>query len=202
MDRKTSIIVAASMTLVMLLAAAMFFFGEPERPRGTTFGEPYPEAADFTLVRSNGDVFQLSQYRGDVVLLYFGYTMCPDVCPITLAQLNLALEKLKPEDAARVKVVFVTVDPDRDTPEIAQEYVERFNPNFIGLSGTEDELAQAWQGYGVFREIVASDSAAGYAVDHTARIMAVDRDGKLRVSFPFDASANDIVHDLKLLLKK
>ena len=139
--------------------------------------------------------------RGKAILLFFGYTSCPDVCPTTLAELKQALDELDEEKYRQVQVVFVTVDPERDTPERVQEYVNHFNPDFIGLSGSEIELAQIWQKYGVFREIVDGTSAAGYIVNHTARVTLIDQDGNMRVSFAFETPVEDIVHDLKLLLK-
>lgn len=204
MDRKTLNIVAFSLLLIGLVSGTVFLLSKPDQPRGTTYGEPFPPATDFALTRANGDAFQLSAHRGNLVLLFFGYTSCPDVCPTTLAELNLALEELKPEDAEQIKVVFVTVDPARDTPERIQEYVDHFNANFVGLSGTESELAQVWNGYGIFRQVAegSSASAAGYLVDHTARVTLIDRGGNLRISFPYDAPVEDIVHDLKLMLKE
>lgn len=202
MDRKTLNIVALSLLLIGLVSGTVFLLSKPDQPRGTTYGEPFPPATDFTLTRANGEVFRLNAQQGNLVLIFFGYTSCPDVCPTTLAELNLALEELKPEDAAQVKVVFVTVDPERDTPERTQEYVDHFNPNFIGLSGTVSELAPVWNGYGIFRQIAESSSAAGYLVDHTARVTLIDRHGNLRISFPYSAPVEDIVHDLKLMLEE
>jgi protein SCO1 len=95
----------------------------------------------------------------------------------------------------------VTVDPQRDTPERVQEYVNHFNPDFIGLSGSEAELAKIWHDYGVFREIADASSAAGYLVNHTARVTLIDQQGNLRVSFPFDMPVEDVVHDLNLLIE-
>jgi protein SCO1/2 len=117
-----------------------------------------------------------------------------------MAELNQALEKLD-DQADQVQVLFVTVDPQRDTPERVQEYVGHFNPGFIGLSGSESGLAKVWNDYGVFREIVEGTSAAGYLVNHTARVTMIDQQGNLRVSFGFDTPVENIVHDLKLLLK-
>jgi len=134
--------------------------------------------------------------------LFFGYTSCPDVCPTTLAELNMTLEKLGEERAKEVQVLFVTVDPERDTPERVQEYVDHFNSNFIGLSGTESELADVWRDYGVFRETVEGTSAAGYLVNHTARITLIDKDGNLRLSYAFNTPVDSIVHDLKLILNE
>ena len=101
----------------------------------------------------------------------------------------------------QVQVVFVSVDPERDTPEKIQEYVEHFNQDFIGLSGSTDELQIIWDNYGVFREKVESDSAFGYIVNHTARTYLIDADGNLRLSYGFQTPVEDIVSDLKILLK-
>lgn len=202
MDRKTLLVGLGSLVLIGMVAAWTVFFVKPAGFRGTIYTEPYPPASDFTLARADGSRFQLSGMRGKVVLLFFGYTSCPDICPTTLAELNQAMKGLKAEEAARVQVVFVTVDPGRDTPERAQEYVNHFNPDFIGLSGPEEELSKVWNAYGVFREIVEGTSAAGDLVNHTARVTVVDGNGNLRLSFGFDTPVEDIVHDLKLILKE
>lgn len=201
MDRKTLLVGLGSFLMILTVGAAVLLFAKPASFRGTTFGEPYPQASEFTLTRSDGTSLRLSELRGDVVLLFFGYTSCPDVCPTTMAELKVALAELNTEDAARVKVLFVTVDPERDTPARMQEYVDQFNTDFIGLSGTQAELEKIWQAYGVYREIVTSASAAGYTVDHTARVTLIDPQGNMRVSFGFDTPVEDIVHDLKLILK-
>ena len=202
MDRKILMVGLGSLLIVGVVAIGVILFGKPENFRGTTYVEPYPPASEFVLTRDDGTSFQLSEKRGDIVLLFFGYTSCPDVCPTTLAELNQALERLNEDDASRVQVVFVTVDPGRDTPERAQEYVNHFNKSFTGLSGTEEELSKVWDDYGVFREIVDGESAAGYLINHTARVTLIDGDGNLRVSFGFDMPVDDIVHDLKLILKE
>jgi len=202
MDRKTLLVGLGAFLLIGIVAVGTVLFGKPESFRGTTYAEPYPQASDFELVRGDGASFQLSEKRGEIVLLFFGYTSCPDVCPTTMAELNQALSKLSEKDSSRVQVLFVTVDPERDTPERAQEYVNHFNQNFIGLSGPEEQLAKVWSDYGVFREVVEGTSAAGYIINHTARVTLIDGDGNLRISFGFDTPVDDIVHDLKLILKE
>jgi len=202
MDRKILLVGFVSFLLIGLVIVGVILFGKPDNLLGTAYVEPYPPASDFALTRGDGSNFQLSSMRGNLVLLFFGYTSCPDVCPTTLAELNQALEKIGEDQAGRVRVIFVTVDPDRDTPERIQAYVDHFNPDFIGLSGTETDLAKVWNDYGVFREIVDGQSASGYIVDHTARVTMIDGDGNLRVSFGFDTLIDDIVHDLKLILKE
>lgn len=201
MDKKTLWVGLVSFVIVGVAALGSYFFARPAAFRGTVYSEPYPPAPEIELTRSNGESFRLSQMREDIVLLFFGYTSCPDVCPTTMAEMKSALEKIGPENAEQVRVVFVTVDPERDTPERVQEYVNHFNTEFIGLSGTESQLQKTWNDYGVFRQIVEGTSAAGYLVDHTARITLIDQDGNLRVSYGFDTPVDDIAHDLKLLLK-
>jgi len=200
MDRKVvlgGILVFFVITISFVLYA---FFAKPPEFRGTAYGEPFPKAAEINLTRSTGEPFHLNSDPNRVTLLFFGYTSCPDVCPTTLAELNITLNKI-PRKAGRVDVVFVSVDPDRDTPEIVQQYVGRFNPNFIGLSGSVEDLQPIWDSYGIFREIVDDGSQAGYTVNHTARITLIDGEGDLRITYPFDTPVDDIVHDLNIILE-
>jgi protein SCO1 len=200
MDRKTVLVGLMAFILVGAVAAGVFLFSKPASFRGTTYEQPYPLAPDFELLRADGSSFRLSGERGKVVALFFGYTSCPDICPTMMAELKQALEKLGSK-ADQVQVLFVTVDPQRDTPERVQEYVNHFNPKFIGLSGSEADLAKVWNDYGVFRQTVDGASAAGYVVDHTARVTLIDQQGNLRVSLGFDTPVEDVVHDLKLLVQ-
>ena len=199
MDRKTLLVGLSAFALIGLVAGGMMLFAKPDTFRGTTYTEPYPVAPEIQLTRIENSDFHLSEMRGSVVALFFGYTSCPDICPTTMAELNQALGELG-DQADQVQVLFVTVDPERDTPERMQEYVNHFNPDFIGLSGSEADLAKVWNSYGVFREVVEGTSAAGYLVNHTARVTLIDQQGNLRVSFPVDTPVEDVVHDLKLLL--
>jgi protein SCO1/2 len=190
----------SSLAVVLLATLLNFLFSKPANFRGTAYNEPYPVAPQIELMRSNGEVFRLSDQKGKVALLFFGYTSCPDVCPTTLAELNLVMDDLGTK-TEMVQVIFVSVDPQRDTPEKIQEYVEHFNTGFVGLSGSSDELELIWKDYGVFREEVQSDSAFGYIVNHTARVYLIDMDGNLRLSYGFQTPVEDIVNDLELLLK-
>ena len=202
MDKKILLVGVGAFLLIGIVAGGTFIFGNPVRFRGATDGETFPVAPEIVLTRDNGNSFQLSEMRGRIILLFFGYTSCPDICPTTLAELNQALGKLDDKDASQVQVLFVTVDPGRDTPERAQQYVNHFNQGFLGLSGTETELQKVWTDYGVFREVVEGASAAGYLVNHTARVPLIDQNGNMRVSFGFDTPVEDIVHDLKLVLNE
>jgi protein SCO1/2 len=201
MVKKTLLVGVFSLLLIGVVALGVVLFAPPAALRGTAYDEPYPPAPEIELTRDNGSTFRLSEMRGNIVLLFFGYTSCPDVCPTTMAELKTALDKIGEEDAKNVRVIFVTVDPARDTPQRVQEYVNHFNKDFIGLSGSEAQLSNIWNEYGVFREVVDGTSAAGYLVDHTARVTLIDQAGNLRVSYGFETPVEDIVHDLKLLLK-
>ena len=200
MDKKILWVGLGVMFLVTLATVIVFFTSQNNRLRGSVIDPPMP-AAEIALTDQNGQPFRLADYRGKVVLLFFGYTYCPDVCPATMAELRAARAMLKPEDAARVQVVFITVDPARDTAASIQEYVARFDPAFLGLSGTEAELSTVWQAYGVFREIEQTDSVAGYLVAHTSRVYVVDVNGNLSLSFAFGTPPDDVANDLRILLK-
>ena len=200
MDKKILWVGLGSMVLVGLAISLTLLLSRPADFRGTTFVEPFPPAADFELLRANGDTFRLSDQREKIVLLFFGYTTCPDVCPTTMAEMNMVLNQI-PQHAEQIQVVFVSVDPERDTSQDVQEYVGRFNTSFIGLSGSLDDLEKIWQDFGVFREINQTGSAAGVLINHTARVTLIDKDGNMRLSYGFGTPVEDIVHDLKLLLK-
>lgn len=167
--------------------------------RGTVL-DPARPVEDFTLTDQQGETFQLSNQRGQVVVLFFGYTFCPDVCPTTLATWKKVHEALG-EDADQVRFVFVTVDPARDTPERLGEHVERFNPDFVGLTGPVEALEAVYQTFGVFYEKdTASESAAGYLVSHTASVFVLDTEGNWRLHHSFGTPVEDIVHDIRQLL--
>lgn len=176
-------------------------FSRPANFRGTMYAEPFPPAPDFALIDANGSMQRLSAYHGRIVLLFFGYMYCPDICPATLAEMKLTMDQLG-KDASRVQVLFISVDPQRDTSESMQKYVERFNPSFIGLSGSQDELEPIWMEYGIFREIVEGTSETNYIINHTARVTLIDQLGNLRLTYGFQTPPEDIAHDIHILLKE
>ena len=201
MDKKTILVGVLAFGLIGLLGLGIWLFRPAGGLRGTAYAEPYPPAPAIKLTRSDGTPFALDALQGNFVLLFFGYTSCPDVCPTTMAELKTALDRIGPEKANKVKVVFVTVDPQRDTPERVQQYANHFNQEFIGLSGSEADLAQVWTDYGIYRSVAEGSPATGYLVDHTARITLIDQSGSLRSSYGFGTPVEDFVHDLKLLLQ-
>lgn len=200
MDKKIVVVGLMVTALVALAALLALVFSKSASFRGTAYGEPYPPAPQIELVRSNGETFRLSDQKGKINLLFFGYTSCPDVCPTTLAELNQVMTSLG-NKTDLVQVIFVSVDPERDTPEKIQAYVRHFNEKFVGLSGPMDKLQAIWSDYGIYREEVQGNSAAGYTVNHTARVYLIDMDGNLRLSYGFETPVEDIVNDVRILLK-
>ncbi|MFZ2973933.1 MAG: SCO family protein [Ferribacterium limneticum] len=165
-----------------LLAAAIVgvaLFWQPEMPE-----RPLPKAViaaggDFTLQSASGPV-ALKDYRGKLVLVYFGYTYCPDICPTSLAATAEGLKQLTPEELAKVAMIFVSVDPKRDTPERLKEYVEFFHPAIVGVTGTPENIAEIAKRYGVFyAEQKIETAGGGYVVDHSADTFIVGPDGQL-----------------------
>lgn len=188
------------LVLIGVVMAVVVLFPKTDTFRGTLYDPALP-APEIELTRDNGASFRLSELRGNVVLLFFGYASCPDVCPTTLSELRKVSADLG-ASSNQVKVLFVTVDPDRDTPEKVQAYVSIFNPSFVGLSGSMADLEPVWTAYGVYREVdeVAS-SASGYLVTHTARVYLIDKAGNLRLSYSYGTPIEDFVNDLKILFK-
>ncbi len=140
---------------------------------------PYPGmGGDFTLKSARGPV-SLSDFRGKVVALYFGYTSCPDVCPTSLGALAAALRGLTPEELAQVQPIFVSVDPERDTPEKLAEYARYFHPSLIGLTGPLPKLKEIAHRYGAYFRKAPVTGSLGYAVDHSSVIYLIDRRGVL-----------------------
>jgi protein SCO1/2 len=182
-----------------LLAVSLAACGAPSF-RGSALPEPVA-VPDFTLTNQHNQPFRLSDQRGNVVLLFFGYTQCPDVCPTTLATWRQVHEQLG-ADAARVRFVFVTVDPERDTPERLGVHLGAFNPDFIGLTGSAADLDAVYQIFSIVHEKdTSSGSAAGYLVSHTATAFLLDPEGRWRLRETYGTPAEDIVYDIRQLLK-
>lgn len=195
-------VVIGSVALVLGLLVGWGLLQLIERPytyHGTVIQSQTP-AANFTLTGAGGEEVSLSDFRDKVVLLYFGYTFCPDVCPATMVEMKKAMQVLG-EDSEKAQVIMVSVDPDRDSPEKLAEYVTHFNPNFIGLTGSEDEIAQAATPFGIFYEKHPGSIESGYLIDHTASVVVIDPDGYLRLVYPFDTPGEAIAADIQEMAK-
>ena len=141
----------------------------------------------------------LAEFRGKVVLVTFGYTQCPDVCPTTLQDLNSAVKKLGP-DASRVQVLFVTVDPKRDKPELLRQYVPAFNPSFIGLYGDEEATKKVESDFKIYAAERAGKTPETYTVDHSAQTYAYDPQGRIRLVVGYGFTPDAMASDIRLLL--
>jgi len=172
-------ILTAIAGLLALVVLGVALFWHPEMPE-----RPIPRAAiaaggDFTLQSAAGPV-SLKDYRGKLVLVYFGYTFCPDVCPTSLAATAEGLKLLTPEELGKVAMIFVSVDPKRDTPERLKEYAEFFHPAIVGATGTPEVIAEVAKRYGVFyAEQKVATAGGGYVVDHSSDTFVIAPDGQL-----------------------
>jgi protein SCO1/2 len=195
---RTALIVSIAVGFVLIVGLVTVLL-RPYQFHGAVL-QTRKAATDFTLTAAGDKPVSLSDYRGKLVVLYFGYTFCPDVCPTTLAEVAKAMQKLgkKAED---VQVIMVTVDPERDTPERLAEYMAYFNPGFVGLSGTPEQIAAAAAPFGVYYQKEEGTAATGYVVDHSATVNVLDREGRVKLMWPFgtdgDAMAADLAHLLK-----
>lgn len=161
--------------------------------------EPLRTAPEVALTTAEGVEFRLSQHRGEIVMIVFGYTLCPDVCPMTLARLSQLRARLG-RAAEGVRVVFVTLDPERDTAARVRAYTRGFDPTFVGLTGTPKALAQVRDAYGVAAGRRAAPGIPGYLVDHSTFVFVVDQAGQLRFMFPAGASVEEMIQGVATLL--
>ena len=204
MTRKLLII--AILVLVGLLAWLLFWTPtgvdvDPDKPQHTALdlASP-PQGGDFVLDSVNGPV-ALADLRGSVVLIYFGYTWCPDICPTNLVLIAAAIKALSPEELERVEVLFVSVDPERDSAQRLAEYSGYFHPKIIGLTGTPKQIAEVAKLYGAaYRRTDLADSAMGYVVDHSAYSHLVDTQGKLVRNLDHATPSAEIVAAIRTLL--
>ena len=193
---------ALAKAAILLLAGALALAGcGADTPKfkssdvtGTGFGR------DFALSDHAGKPRVLADFRGKVVVLFFGYTQCPDVCPTTLAALAEALKELGP-DAARVEVLFVTVDPERDTAELLSNYVTAFGPSFIGLRGDADAIARTAKEFKILYQKRPGRTPESYTVDHSAGSFVFDPQGRLRLYVGNGQGADVFAHDIRELLR-
>lgn len=196
---KRPFLIVAALVLLLVVGIGVFQLTQPPVLRGTVIEPPKP-MPDFTLQSVNGPV-SLSDFRGKIVVLYFGYTSCPDVCPTTLANLRRALNDLD-KKADDVRVIFVAVDWQKDTPERVASYLGAFHPDFVGLSGAQAQIDAVTKDFGIFYQINPPDENGYYTVDHTATTLVLDREGRLMLTWPYGLTADEFLEDLQVLVKK
>lgn len=183
-----------SLLAALLLAACD---GAPKFNNVDISGANY--AREFALTDHTGARRTLADYRGKVVVVFFGFTQCPDVCPTTLADMAQVKRRLG-ADGERLQVLFVTVDPERDTPALLAQYVPGFDPGFVGLYGTPDEIAKTAKEFKVFYQKVPGKTPTSYTIDHTAGSYVFDKEGRIRLFLKHGQAVDLIVADLRRLL--
>jgi protein SCO1/2 len=156
-------------------------------------------AKGFSLTDHAGKPRTLADYKGKVAIVFFGYTQCPDVCPTTMAEMASVMQKLGPQ-ADQVQVLFITLDPERDTPQLLASYVPAFDKRFVGLYGTLDQTAKTAKDFKVFYSKVPGKEPGSYTIDHMAGSYVFDKDGRLRLFIRHGVTADSIVHDVRQLL--
>jgi protein SCO1/2 len=196
---------AALVATVLLLAGCGkadgvgSFFSSAKSPFQNTDVTGLDYAKGFTLTDHTGKQRSLSDFKGKAVVVFFGYTHCPDVCPTTMAEMAGVMKELGPL-ADKVQVLFITVDPERDTQELLSKYVPAFDPRFIGLTGDKAAIDKVAKEFKVFYQKVPGKEPGSYTMDHTAGSYVFDPQGRIRLFITLGQGVQPIVHDLKLLL--
>jgi protein SCO1 len=197
---RTIIIIVGGLIVGLGLGWLLLSWIMPPSYNGQVIDAKTP-VTNFTLTGPGGEPVSLIDFRDKVVVLYYGYTYCPDVCPATMVELRNAVQALG-RQADEIQVIMISLDPERDMPDTLEKYVTHFNPSFIGLTGTEDEIINASTPLGIFYEREEGTTATGYLINHTATVMVLDKRGHLRLVYPFDTPGEDIAADLKYLARE
>lgn len=190
---------ALAATMLLLAAGCDKPFALPKSPFNGVDVTGSNVGGELRLTDYNGQPRSLADFKGKVVAVMFGYTQCPDVCPTTLSEFAGALKQLG-ADASRVQVLFVTVDPKRDTAELLREYVPAFNPTFLGLRGDAQATARATQDFHVYAQVRPGKTPDSYTVDHSSQVFVFDPQGRLRLMIPTGTAPSAIASDLRILL--
>jgi protein SCO1/2 len=188
----------SKLSLLVLLSLLLQSCSEPVKWNATEISGMMPDL-EFSLTGPNDETVEATSLHGTPVLIFFGFTSCPDVCPTTLAQLKLAIKTLG-ENAAGIQVVLVSVDPDRDTPEVMKRYAASFGPWLLGLTGSDEALTRLRETYGVYAAMESSDTKGSYNVMHSAAVFAFDTSGHARLLISDLSDNAAVVADLKQLI--
>ncbi len=199
------VLLTVLLTALGMGLAAVSRFGTHGTPNGTVAGNalavPSDIGGDFELTGPGSTRVRLTDYRGKLVVLFFGYTYCPDVCPTALLTLGHALNKMPEEDAKRIQVFMISVDPERDTVKKLDAFVKYFDPRFIGLTGTNKEIARVAKKYLAYYEKESGTTNNNYLVGHSAFIYLLDGQGKVRTMFRRQSTSEEIAMELRNKLK-
>ncbi len=180
--------------IAVLVGAAGWIAWDAVRGGQPTIG------GSFSLVDQDGRPVTQDTFKGKPTLIYFGFTYCPDVCPTSLLLMETAIGQLGPDTAQKVNLVFITVDPERDTPEVMKGYVPNFGPTFIGLTGTPEQIAQTARSFRVYYQKVPGKDGGPYLMDHSSIVYLLDRNGRFVTHFTHEAKAEGIAAAVQRLL--
>ena len=193
MKRRTVLRAAASAAALAVSAACQSSPPAPELP-------VLPIGGDFELTGHDGQPFALQSLRGKVVLIFFGYSSCPDACPTTLSKLSSVARRLG-DDRSKIQALYVSVDPDRDTPPVLKADMENFSIGALGLTGKKDDIDKVVKQYAAAYEIVPTpESAAKYTISHTTSVYALDTQGRVRKTFAYEATVDEVVTGIREIL--
>jgi protein SCO1 len=195
--KRRSALIALSATAALLAQGCIQ--SKPQFSAIDITGADY--AKDFQLADQNGQVRSLKDFKGKIVVLFFGYTQCPDVCPTTLTEMMQAKQILG-ADGDKLQVVFVTVDPERDTPQLLKAYMANFDPSFVALRGSPDELAAVAKDFKMYYKKAEGKTPTSYTMDHSAASYVYDTQGRLRLYTRYGTGAQALASDFKLLLQQ
>lgn len=184
----------SSVLIAVTIAVAVVFF--PLHNNKPSYLLDIPKGGDFVLTSKNG-AFDLKQQRGKIVLIYFGYTFCPDICPTNLALMAQALNELSEKEMAQVTPVFISVDPERDSLDHLENYATYFHHNIVGMTGSEAIIADIAKQYGASYQKVTGESDGGYLIDHSSFTYLIDKKGQLANSFPHATNPMEIVNSIR-----
>jgi cytochrome oxidase Cu insertion factor (SCO1/SenC/PrrC family) len=180
--------------IAVLIGAAGWIGWDAVQGKQPAIGGP------FALVDQDGQPFSSDRLKGKPTLIYFGYTYCPDVCPTSLLLMQTAMDKIGPEAVQKVNLVFITIDPERDTSKLMKDYVGNFAPTMIGLTGTPEQVAAAARAYRVYYQKVPGKDGGPYLMDHSSIVYLLDRNGRFVTHFTHEAKAEAIAAGVQKLL--
>jgi protein SCO1/2 len=200
MNRQRLLVAIAVAQVILILGLGFFWHPVPSSAERELPPPALVSGGDFELTGHLGPV-KLADYRGKIVLLYFGYTFCPDICPTSLLATSAGLRLLTPDELDKVQVLFISVDPERDTPKQLADYVAFFHPKIIGITGTPKQIAQLAPRYGVAYRKQAAEGNGQYVVDHSADTYLITPDGRLAGTLPHATAANHVAAAVRALLQ-
>ena len=198
---KSPLLIIIALLITSFIGGAYYWFANRTTAQQSLGISEKPQGGDF-IVRTKGKTLSLKDLRGKVVMLYMGYTQCPDICPTSLALMSQALKKMRKEELAQVNGLFISVDPERDTVEKIDNYTKYFHANIIGATADKVEIDRIAKLYGAAYRIVKSDSAMGYIVDHSSYTYIIDKNGKFRYSLVHGTAPDKILSTVRELLSE